>query len=76
MSQTFAQVVEHVKHLSLAEKQELQELLRKYLIEERRLEILDNGEAVRRHAFAQIADRRSYRFRCRGDGVAVLSGRT
>jgi len=45
MRQTFAQVVEHVKHLSLAEKQELQELLRKYLIEERRLEILENGEA-------------------------------
>jgi hypothetical protein len=45
MGQTFAQVVERVKQLSLAEKQELQELLRKYLIEERRLEILQNGEA-------------------------------
>ena len=45
MSQTFAQVVEDVKQLSPAEKQELQELLRKYVIEERRREILENGEA-------------------------------
>jgi hypothetical protein len=45
MSQTFAQVVEHVKQLSLAEKQELQVLLRKYLIEGRRLEIVENGAA-------------------------------
>lgn len=45
MSQTFAQIVERVKQLSLDEKQELQELLRKYLIKERRLEILQNGEA-------------------------------
>ena len=44
MSQTFAQVVEDVKQLSPAEKQELQELLRKYVIEERRREILENGE--------------------------------
>jgi hypothetical protein len=45
MSQTFAQVVEHVKQLSLDEKQELQELLRKFLIEERRQEILENSKA-------------------------------
>ena len=45
MSQTFAQVVEEVKQLSPAEKQELQELLRNYMIEERRREILENGEA-------------------------------
>ena len=45
MSQTFAQVVEEVKQLSPAEKHELQELLRKYVIEERRREILENGEA-------------------------------
>ena len=45
MSQTFAQVVEDVKQLSSAEKQELQELLRKYLIEERRRQILENCEA-------------------------------
>ena len=45
MSQTFAQVVEDVKQLSPAEKHELQELLRKYVIEERRREILENGEA-------------------------------
>jgi hypothetical protein len=44
MSQIFAEVVEHVKQLSLAEKQAFLELLRKYLIEERRLEILENGE--------------------------------
>ena len=44
MSQTFAQVVEEVKELSPAEKQELQELLRNYMIEERRREILANGE--------------------------------
>ena len=31
-----------MKQLSLAEKEELQELLRKYLIEERRAEICDN----------------------------------
>ena len=45
MSQTFAQVVEDVKLLSPAEKQELEELIRKYLIEERRREILENCEA-------------------------------
>ena len=35
MSHTFAEVVEEVKQLSPAEKEELQDLLRKYLIEER-----------------------------------------
>jgi phosphopantothenate synthetase len=45
MSQTFAEIVEDVKQLSPAEKEELQELLRKYLIEERRAEILENAEA-------------------------------
>ncbi|MDX6501119.1 MAG: hypothetical protein QOG23_4379 [Blastocatellia bacterium] len=45
MSQTFAEVVEGVKQLSPAEKQELQELLRHYVIEERRREILENCEA-------------------------------
>ena len=42
MSQTFAEVVEEVKQLSSEEKQELQELLRQYLIEERRREIVEN----------------------------------
>jgi len=42
MSQNFAQVVEDVKQLSPAEKEELHELLKKYLIEERRQEILEN----------------------------------
>jgi hypothetical protein len=42
MSQTFAEIVEDVQQLSLAEKEELQGLLRKYLIEERRAEIREN----------------------------------
>ena len=45
MSQTFAEIVEDVKQLSPAEKEELQDLLRKYLIEERRREIRENAEA-------------------------------
>ena len=45
MSQTFAEIVEDVKQLSPAEKEELQELLRKYLVEERRREIRENAEA-------------------------------
>ena len=45
MSQNFAEVVEDVKQLSVAEKEELSELLRKYLIEERRAEIRKNAEA-------------------------------
>ncbi len=45
MSTTFAEIVEDVKQLSPAEKEELQELLKKYLIEERRREMLENGEA-------------------------------
>ena len=44
MSQTFAEIVEDVKQLSPAEKEELRELLKKYLIEERRREILQNCE--------------------------------
>ena len=45
MSQNFAQVVEEVKQLSPAEKEELQKLLRTYVVEERREEILQNCEA-------------------------------
>lgn len=45
MSQTFADLVEDVKQLSSAEKEELQELLRKYLIEERRREIRENADS-------------------------------
>jgi hypothetical protein len=45
MAQDFATVVEDVKQLSTAEKEELQELLRLYLIEERRSEIQQNYEA-------------------------------
>lgn len=44
MSQSFAEVVEEVKQLSPAEKIELHELLTKYLVEERRREILENYE--------------------------------
>lgn len=46
MSQTFAEVVEEVKQLSLAEKEVLHDLLRKYLIEERRREILGTAKPV------------------------------
>ena len=42
MSNNFAQIVEEVKQLSIAEKEELQDLLEKYLVEERRREIHDN----------------------------------
>jgi hypothetical protein len=45
MAQDFSRVVEDVKQLSTAEKEELQELLRSYLIEERRREIEQNYEA-------------------------------
>ena len=44
MARNFAEVVEEVKQLSVAEKEVLQKLLRKYLIEERRREIRDNAE--------------------------------
>ena len=42
MSQTFAEVVDEVKQLSLAEKEALQELLRKDAIEGRRRGIFEN----------------------------------
>ena len=55
MSSSFAEIVEEVKALSTQEKQELRELIEKYLIEERREEIyqsyirslseVDDGEA-------------------------------
>ena len=45
MRKSFAQAVEDVKQLSFAEKEELYELLKRYLIEERRREILENYEA-------------------------------
>lgn len=45
MSQTFAEVVEGVRQLSPAEKEELQEIIKKSLVEERRREILENAEA-------------------------------
>jgi hypothetical protein len=44
MAQEFSRVVEDVKQLSTAEKEELQELLKSYLIEERRREIEQNYE--------------------------------
>ena len=45
MARDFSRVVEDVKQLSTAEKEELQLLLRSYLIEERRREIEQNYEA-------------------------------
>ena len=45
MSQSFAEVVEEVKQLSPAEMEQLQELLKNYLIEKRRREIRENGDA-------------------------------
>jgi phosphopantothenate synthetase len=45
MAQDFSRVVEDVKQLSTAEKEELQELLKSYLVEERRREIEQNYEA-------------------------------
>jgi hypothetical protein len=45
MSQTFAEVVEDVRQLSPAEREELQEIIKKSLIEERRREIPENAEA-------------------------------
>ena len=45
MAQDFSRVVEEVKQLSTAEKEELQELLKNYLIEERRREIEENFRA-------------------------------
>ena len=45
MSQTFAEVVEDVRQLSPAEKEELQEIMKQSLIEERRRKILENAEA-------------------------------
>ena len=45
MAQDFSRVVEDVKQLSTAEKEELQELLKNYLVEERRREIERNYQA-------------------------------
>jgi hypothetical protein len=45
MAQDFSRVVEDVKQLSTAEKEELQELLKGYLVRERRREIEQNYEA-------------------------------
>jgi hypothetical protein len=45
MAQDFSRVVEDVKQLSTAEKEELQELLKSYLVEERRRKIEQNYEA-------------------------------
>ena len=50
MDANFAGVVENVKQLSFDEKSELKNLLENYLIEERRQEILENGEQSRRES--------------------------
>lgn len=43
MSSSFAKIVEQVKALSPQEKQDLQRLIEKYLIKERREEILESS---------------------------------
>lgn len=45
MAQDFSRVVEDVKQLSTLEKEELQALLKSYLIEERRRQIEENYKA-------------------------------
>jgi hypothetical protein len=45
MNHSFAEIVEEVKQLSTEEKAGLHELLKKYLIEERRQEIYENYQA-------------------------------
>jgi DNA-binding PadR family transcriptional regulator len=45
MSHNFAEIVEEVKHLSIEEKRELQELIEKYMVEEKRREIYQNYQA-------------------------------
>jgi hypothetical protein len=45
MKDSFAEVVEEVKNLSLEEKLELRALIEKYLAEERRQEIFDNYQS-------------------------------
>ena len=42
MSNSFAEIVEEVKALSIQEKQELHQLIERYLIEERREEIYES----------------------------------
>ena len=42
MSSSFAEIVEEVKALSIQEKQELHQLIERYLIEERREEIYES----------------------------------
>lgn len=48
MNTNFAGVVENVKQFSFDEKRELKNLLESYLIEEKRQEILENGEKSKR----------------------------
>ncbi|HYX72362.1 MAG TPA: hypothetical protein VE732_06300 [Nitrososphaera sp.] len=45
MKDSFAEVVEEVKNLSTEEKLELQILIEKYLVEEKRQEIYENHQA-------------------------------
>ena len=48
MNSNFAEVVEDVRQLTFDEKRELQDLLERDLIEERRREIFENGEQSKR----------------------------
>ncbi len=45
MKDSFAEVVEEVKNLSIEEKLELHILIEKYLVEEKRQEIYENHQA-------------------------------
>ncbi len=48
MNTSFASVVDEVRELSVEEKRELIDVLEQSLIDERREEIFDSGESVRR----------------------------
>lgn len=45
---SFSDVVEAIKELSIEEKQQIQQLLKQYLREERRVEIYKNFQAAQR----------------------------
>ncbi len=49
MNVSFVEVVEDVKQLSIAEKQELKKLIDSYLIEERREEIYQNYQTSKQN---------------------------
>ena len=48
MKRTFADVVDEVRQLSFEEREQLMDVIERSLIDERRKEILKNGEEARR----------------------------